>query len=127
MQNYEILLVDDDDLINLVHQKMIRKYWPSIRLEVFTSAEQCVHYIADKQGIRFVLFVDIRMPQKNGWELLQDLRQRGLTEGLSVYIVSSSLDPGDIARTREDRLVIDFLNKPLTGEILLGIKASFLD
>ncbi|GGF24084.1 response regulator [Echinicola rosea] len=124
MLNREILLVDDDQVINLVHQRMIKKNFPSFKLEVHTSARGCLDYILLHPKTCFLLFLDIHMPQMGGWEFIDELLKRGLTDRLHVFIVSSSIDPRDFDRAKGIDIVHDFLAKPLSSEILEEIKVD---
>lgn len=73
-----------------------------------------------------VILLDIQMPDINGFEFL-DL-MKGLPESIlektHIFMVSSSLDYGDISRCEAHHMVRKLLKKPLNGEEL---KAALLE
>ncbi|AGA80562.1 response regulator [Echinicola vietnamensis] len=124
MRKREILLVDDDHVINLVHQRMIKKNFPSLKLVVHTSARGCLDYVMLNPKTCFLLFLDIHMPQMGGWEFIDELLRMDLTDRVHVFIVSSSIDPRDVGRAKGIDIVHDYLPKPLSREILQEIKVD---
>jgi CheY-like chemotaxis protein len=70
-----------------------------------------------------VIFLDLRMPLMNGFEFLEalmDLPDLG-PDKIRIYVLTSSLDPEDIKRVKENHLVTRFISKPLTSQILQDI------
>ena len=67
-----------------------------------------------------VIFLDLNMPIMNGWEFLDDFikipkYKRG---HVTVFIVSSSIDPRDMERVKTYKAVNKFLVKPITPKDL---------
>ncbi len=62
-----------------------------------------------------VILLDLNMPLIGGWELLKELQphQVQLQGQCAIYLLSSSLDPSDIARAKEHPLVTQLIQKPL--------------
>ncbi|MBC7915933.1 MAG: response regulator [Pyrinomonadaceae bacterium] len=70
-----------------------------------------------------VIFLDLRMPDMSGFEFLKALENipELKPDQIKIYILSSSLDPGDMKRVKENRLVSKFIGKPLTSQALAEI------
>lgn len=64
--------------------------------------------------------LDLKLPIKNGFEILQWLRQRPDLASLHVVVVSSSASDADIARAR-DLGILDYIIKPSAPSALLEI------
>ena len=66
------------------------------------------------------------MPIMNGWEFMNRLPLKK-QEDLSIFIVSSSIDPRDQRLSKTNVNIEGFIEKPLTPEKLkrvLGVHAS---
>ena len=55
----------------------------------------------DKHPLPDVLIVDLKMPRKNGFEVLKFVRQQKTFEKLPVLVLSSSDEPSDVKRAYE--------------------------
>jgi CheY-like chemotaxis protein len=65
------------------------------------------------------------MPQYDGWDFLNGYKKlyRSLKKAIKVYIVSSSIDPNDITRSKQYKFVDSFIVKPLRREFLHELMA----
>ena len=72
--------------------------------------------------------LDLNMPVMGGWEFL-DLFSKNdypvIFKNCKVIVLSSTIDPDDIKKARTYPMVHDFLSKPITKEMLEGLKKVF--
>jgi CheY-like chemotaxis protein len=70
-----------------------------------------------------VIFLDLNMPIKDGWEFLGDFTQipPDQREGVSIYVISSSINPTDRERAQKYDVVGGYLSKPVVAENLQDI------
>ena len=63
------------------------------------------------------------MPELNGWQLLEKLQEMPLpvTECLTVFMLSSSIDPRDKQKADEYPLIKGYIEKPLSKEVLRSL------
>ncbi len=124
-----VLLIDDNYIDNMINQKILASSDFSEKIVIKQSCEEGIGYLQglidnnNEDEIPQVIFVDIRMPIKTGFDFLVEFQQLDLLEKENVKIVmlSSSLDPSDHKKITEFRNVSDFYGKPLTSEILKDI------
>ncbi len=73
-----------------------------------------------------IIFLDINMPRMDGWEFLQEFEKLPDTilNKCSVYMLTSSIDPNDIEKSKTYKTVKNFFSKPLTPEIFETFSGS---
>ena len=75
----------------------------------------------------FFFFVDVQMPQMDGYELVELLRGNKSTANLPVIFVSAIYSDEYHHRKGYEAGAVDFLSKPFVPEILLSKVQVFLD
>ena len=122
-----LLLIDDSYIDNLINRKILDNDNFAESITVIESPKEAFNYIRDLylegKELPEVIFLDLRMPLMNGFEFLKalmDLPDLG-PDKIRIYVLSSSLDPEDIKRVKENHLVTRFISKPLTSQILQDI------
>lgn len=70
-----------------------------------------------------VIFLDLNMPIMNGWEFLDSFTKipNNNTGDIIVYIISSSIDPRDLEKVKNYKIVNNYLLKPITPKDLEGV------
>lgn len=121
MQQLEcVLLVDDDEITNFVHESLIDDLGFAKQVLVAKNGQEAIQIIRQQaeQGRHCpnLTFMDINMPVMNGFEFLEAYQQldEALRQSIIIVMLTTSLNPKDIERTK-NRGVADFLNKPLTA------------
>lgn len=73
-----------------------------------------------------VIFLDLNMPKKDGWEFLEELQNIPLEQlkHTSIYITSSFISPEVMEKTKKYDRVHQYLVKPLTSKMLESIISS---
>jgi CheY-like chemotaxis protein len=118
-----IILVDDDDIMNFLHEEMIQRAAPGSIIDVFKSGKQWVNHLTHHPDLSFdILFLDIRMPEMDGFEVLQFMGQTpSRFSGVRTYVLSSTLDDRDLEKAKGNPLVTDFLSKPLSIDLITSL------
>ena len=119
-QDLKILIIDDDPIYHLMITKLLRSIgFHNIR-NIQDSVEGLNYLLKNKQ-LPDILLLDINMPTKNGWDLLDSLITSTVNlNDMPIYIVTSSIDKCDIKKLTQYP-VLGFLNKPLEPETLKKI------
>ncbi len=119
-----VLLVDDFDGANFLHQKVINETGCAEKVHVETDAEAALEFLETEVNGEFprpeLLFIDLNMPSMNGWEFLAEYKKltREQRWGTLIVILTTSHNPDDLARAKAKHPATIFMNKPLLQSTL---------
>jgi CheY-like chemotaxis protein len=113
-----ILLVDDDKDFNFIHERLLKKMNCVESIEVAANGKIGLDFIMSNKCKPNIIFLDINMPKMNGWEFLEAYNRLAEDEKANVVIVmlTSSLNPDDMAKAETFGCVRSFVAKPLDIE-----------
>lgn len=121
-----IYLIDDDDIFNTLNSAIIKFVDEEYKIVIFKSGKEVLTYLK-KNTTSFIppeiVFLDIRMPNVNGFELLDilaEMKQHPF-EKSKVFMLSSTLNEKDLERTKAYPIISAFLGKPLTIEVFTNL------
>lgn len=124
----EIYLVDDEELINTINAMQFRKLGLEDNVRSFTNPELALDHLRFREdpSERIIVFLDINMPEMNGFEFLEFMYLEKLSQNIDVIIVTSSITEEDIQRAKKFRKYVrGYINKPLqTKDIQKFIKVE---
>jgi len=86
-----ILMADDDPDDRHFFERALKKTALSTRLTTVEDGEQLIEYLLKKQKNPDILFLDINMPRKNGYECLLEIKGNKDLAGFPVIMYSTSL------------------------------------
>ncbi len=122
-----IALVDDDSIFRLIASRTIKGANITEQILQFTNGGEALKYLEENfdqhELLPDVLFLDINMPYVDGWMFLDDFEKikSKMSKSISIYMVSSSIDPEDINRAKRNKLVNDYVIKPVSKETFLKL------
>ena len=126
-----ILLVEDEPSDVFLMKRALKKANIANPLQVASDGQEAINYLSgvDKFSDRTqfplpgIVFLDLKLPYKNGFEILAWIRSESHLASTPVMILTSSSEERDIAECR--RLgARTFLVKPPTAEMLTEVMAS---
>ncbi|WP_187262982.1 response regulator [Pontibacter beigongshangensis] len=121
-------IIDDDELSTYLTQFVLEEEKLADSIDCYVDAEKAFEDLVGPavNDLPEVIFLDLNMPYMSGWAFLDALRpyEKKLEKKIKIYILSSSINPTDVARSERYRLVAGFLHKPLEIDEVSQIKAS---
>ncbi|WP_299152469.1 response regulator [uncultured Christiangramia sp.] len=122
-QKVELACIIDDDKIyvNLV-KKIIEIKKLSENLLIYKNGKEALDYFKNSMSsvthedlFPDIIFLDLNMPVMDGWEFLNEFLKikNNLNKKITLYVVSSSIDPRDLERVKSFNMVTDYLIKPI--------------
>ncbi|MEZ4827525.1 MAG: response regulator [Bacteroidia bacterium] len=128
MANYKsVMLVDDNEIDNIINEKIIEANSFADNILVFQTGQDALDYLAANQDnedqLPEIVFLDINMPIMDGFQFLEDFEKfsEKVLEKCKIIMLSSSISPKDIDRAASSRFVKKYLNKPLNARYLEAI------
>lgn len=123
-----ILLIDDEDINLFILQNLLRLSKIDAEIVFFNTSRKGINHLQDliDRGEKFpdLILLDIEMPVMNGWDFLEMYKQFDKTHTYSckVIIFTTSIVEQDMAKAKSYQEVEDFVNKPMTIEMLKTIQ-----
>ena len=117
----KFLLIDDEEVFNFIHTQVIQLIQPDAQIKEIRSSSLALEYIrasiSQTEEFPDVIFVDINMPEMNGFELLEELQKLSTSfiKKPHVYMVTSSLFESDRKRAETFSILSGFMEKPITA------------
>jgi CheY-like chemotaxis protein len=132
-----ILCVDDDPITLMLCKKVITKAIFSNGIITAQNGEEALQYFDTIKQLNpddrskkqpQLIFLDLNMPVMGGWEFLDQFNtdKYSVLNTSKVIVLSSTIDPEDLQKTKNYPMVIDFLSKPITTEMLEYVKNKIL-
>ncbi len=129
-KSIRFILIDDDMVNNFLSSIFIEEAAGKSEIQSFDNPEKGFEYIYNeysKNENPTVLFLDINMPTSSGWDFLDKFEKldEKIKKCFKIYMLSSSVDPADEQRARENKHVAGYVDKPLSEEIVMSILEEY--
>lgn len=118
--NLELLLVDDDEVLLMILQRMFLKADPSLNIKLFESGERALQFLSENphEENRFML-VDINLKDMTGWDFLSVIEET--KDPSKIILITSSVDSNNHGLASRHPNVVRFFEKPITFSIIKEI------
>jgi len=124
-----VMLIDDNEIDNLINQKMVEAAGLSKYIYTHTGAKSAIEFLKNIEQLENnvvesvlpdIIFLDIDMPLMDGFQFLEEFNKLKDTTRAKCKIVmlTSSINPQDVSKSKKYESVKKYLNKPLSQESL---------
>lgn len=129
-----ILCVDDDPITLMLSKMVIKKAAFANEIITAQNGEEALNYFdelrlnnlgSEIKRYPQLILLDLNMPVMGGWEFLDHFSQdeyASVFKKCKVLVLSSTIDPEDIKKAKNYPMVLNFLSKPITKEMLEVLK-----
>jgi CheY-like chemotaxis protein len=109
-----ILLADDDPDDQLFFRDAIASLHVPVPIKMVNDGDQLITWLLNPATtLPDILFLDLNMPFKNGFQCLAEIRNDGRLNGLFVAIYSTTANPSEIEKAFKGGANL-FISKPNT-------------
>jgi CheY-like chemotaxis protein len=121
-----VLIIEDNPIDVFINTRVVEQSGLSKEVLAIQSAREALEFLtqrASNSELPNLIFLDIRMPDIDGFEFLQEfseLPQRVL-ELCKIVMLSSTIDPLELERARNSPFVLAFIPKPLTRDKIIEL------
>ena len=115
-----VCIIDDDRIFIYGTKKIMKKIGFEGDLIVFNNGQDAAEGLAEmskgNKKLPSLILLDLNMPIMNGWEFLEEYKKipLGHKSGVTLYIMSSSVDPIDCEKAKSYAEVKNYILKPVT-------------
>jgi CheY-like chemotaxis protein len=117
----EVLVVDDSREFRELVSMLLEN--DGFRVRLAGDGSEALRAI--EAGAPDAIILDLRMPEHDGFELLAEIRRRGLAPDAFVVVLTASEQPGDQQRS-QDLGAVSFHTKPFDCDRFIGEFARYV-
>jgi CheY-like chemotaxis protein len=115
---YKILIIDDNIIDQIVTKQLLKKALGITEISTANNGKQGIQWLNNyKRNFEesLIILLDAKMPEMDGFEFLLEFEilPEELKKETQIFMLSSTLDPNDIARAKSNKYVKRLLSKPL--------------
>ncbi|ANH59381.1 response regulator [Dokdonia donghaensis] len=126
-------IIDDDPIFVFGAQRLMKLSNFCKGFLIFHDGEQALNHLVPvlrgtvKSAIPDVILLDINMPILDGWQFLDGIITIEVVKEITIFIVTSSIDPRDKEKAETYSNVKNFIVKPITQDKLNDLMSQMPD
>lgn len=128
----KVICIDDDPITLMLCKKVMERVEFASEINTLQNGEEAIKQFEDYEKIDtknapYMVFIDLNMPVMNGWEFLDEYFKREYHKKFKTHfiVLSSTIDPKDVEKSKLYSMVVDFLSKPITKTMLEELKSKY--
>jgi len=104
----KVMIVDDEpEVRETVSRHLIRS---GLEAVAASGYDECLKHL--KGGFTGVIFMDLIMPKKDGWDTINEIVKLGYDKKTAIVLLTASMDPVPPKSKELVKYVADYMRKP---------------
>lgn len=129
MRKKTIWVIDDDNIYQIIVNKIIQKSEMFSDISSFKNGKEAINAVSNSlnsESFPDIILLDINMPIMDGWEFMEELQilKPSINKQIIVYIVSSSIAVEDKNKAKSYPDILGYLSKPVNINDLILIASN---
>lgn len=126
-QNYSVCIIDDDEVYKFFMKRVLKIKKIARDVISFADGEEAYNFInknkENPEKLPDLIFLDINMPIMDGFQFMAEYVkiQAAIEKKITIYMVTSSIDPIDLEHSKKYVEISDFITKPVKADVLKKI------
>jgi CheY-like chemotaxis protein len=123
-----IMLIDDSEIDNYINEHIIKGSLFAENIYIHTSVKSALEFFRNiticeeiiQKLIPSYIFLDMNMPIMDGFQFLDEFEKLNFEgkEDIDIIMLTSSVNPIDINKSKTYKSITDYHHKPLTENYL---------
>jgi CheY-like chemotaxis protein len=119
-KNELVFIIDDDDIIIYLTQKLLESYKFCDKMEAFLDGSNAIKrlefMIKNDEKLPDIILFDLNMPIMDGWEFVDEYLRLPIIKNIPLFVFTSSVNPSDKEMSYKYPAIKGFIQKPLTNQ-----------
>lgn len=122
-------VIEDDPITSTITELIIKKKMQCRKVQKYVNGLQAFNQLTralrDETSVPDLILLDLNMPLMDGWEFLDAIANLAITQQVCVFILTSSINPDDIEKSKYYSKVKGYFSKPLDSQNVTRMQLLF--
>ncbi len=115
-------IIDDDPIFVFGTKRMMELVGFCNSFMIFHNGHEAIEFLRPRvikgENLPEIILLDLNMPIMDGWQFLDELMTIPSVKKITIFIITSSIDPNDMEKVKKYGAVSNYFIKPINADQL---------